>query len=50
MLKMIQLHPNFPTNAKVTFKFCSSIITILTYQASKIDKYMAILNLIFNSD
>ena len=35
MLKMMLLHPNLATNARVVFKLSSLLITILTYHASK---------------
>ena len=35
MLKMMLLHPNLATNARVVFNRCSLLITILTYHASK---------------
>ena len=35
MLKMMLLHPNLATNARVVFKLSSLLITILTYHVSK---------------
>ena len=35
MFKMILLHPNLATNAKVVFKLCSILISTITYLASK---------------
>ena len=35
MFKMMLLHPNVATNARVVFKICSKLITTIAYHASK---------------
>ena len=46
MLKMMLLHTNLATNARVAFKICS--LLIIMHQ--KADTHMDILNHIFNPD